>query len=270
MTKTKIISKLQLKFIVEKYRIKMDYGSFVIRDDGLIDVNGNVKICNTNLQRLPLKFGKVYGDFLCNSNKLKTLKGCPEFVGGDFNCSNNNLKSLKDGPAEVIGDYSCQENDLINLEGCPNEIKGNFNAFLNQLITLNGGPEKILKSCYLHHNNLTSLKGPKYIGGSFYVSSNALIDLKGCPEFIGDILSFDNDVRIDLGNENCMVNSVVIQVQDKDVAIAARCLPKIVIDNQRYLPIVFRYFKYLTLFTNGKFNESDFIEFVVEIKNGLR
>jgi hypothetical protein len=57
------------------------------------------------LPRLPIKFGKVYGDFICSSNKLETLKGVPKFVGGDFNCSHNQLKSLKYAPGEVRGNF---------------------------------------------------------------------------------------------------------------------------------------------------------------------
>lgn len=270
MKAKKLITKHQLDCIITKYRIRC--GSVTIRRDGYLDVNGNVKICDTDLQKLPLKFGNVYGNFLCHSNKLTTLKGCPKYVAGDFNCGHNvNLKSLKFGPEEVGGDYSCHENGLVTLKGAAREIKGNFNAFLNQLTSLVGAPEKIGKNCYLHHNNLTSLKGPKYIGGSFYVSANALIDLKGCPQFIGDILSFDNDVKLDFGNENCIVKTIVIQMQETKVAVVERCLPEVVISNQQYLPTVLRYAKYLSLYdTEGGFNEDNFAEIISDIKDGLR
>jgi len=266
----KVITKRQLDCIIAKYRIRC--GPITIRSDGYLDVNGNVKICDTDLYKLPLKFANVYGNFLCHSNKLTTLKGCPKYVAGDFNCYNNvNLKTLKHGPEEVDGDYSCHENGLVTLKGAPREIKGNFNAFLNQLTSLVGAPEKIGKNCYVHHNNLTSLDGPQHIDGSFYVSANALIDLKGCPGFIGDILSFDNDVRIDLGNENCIVKTVVIQMQETKVAVLERCIPEIVISNQKYLPTVLRYAKYLNLYDiEGGFNEYNFAEILSDIKDGLR
>lgn len=267
----KLITKHQLDFIIKKYRIRC--GQITIRSDGYIDVKGNVKICDTNLQKLPLKFGNVYGDFLCHSNKLATLKGCPRYVGGDFNCYNNvHLKTLKYGPEEVGGDYSCHENSLIDLKGSPKEIKGNFNAFLNQLTSLQGAPVKIGKNCYLHHNNLTSLEGTiVHIGGSFYISANTLNTLEGCPKFIGDILSFDNDVKLDLGNENCIVKRIVIQMQETNVAVVERCLPEVVISNQQYLPTVVRYAKYISLYdAEGDFNEGDFIDFITEVKDGLR
>ncbi|MEN2400612.1 hypothetical protein GKZ90_0012545 [Flavobacterium sp. MC2016-06] len=269
MKKKKLISKLQIHYIIERYRIRC--GPVVIRGDGFIDVMGNFKICDTNLRKLPLKFGNVYGDFLCHSNNLTTLKGCPKYVAGDFNCGYNvKLKTLKFGPEEVGGDYSCQENSLVDLKGCPKEIKGNFNAFLNQLTTLKDGPEKVGRNCYLHHNNLTSLKGLKHIGASLYVSSNALIDLKGCPEFIGDILSFDNDVRLDLGNEKCYVKSIVIQMQESSLTKSEKCLPKFVVENQQYLPVLFRYFKYITLYDEERLIEENFKEIINEVKDGLR
>jgi hypothetical protein len=265
----KIITSLEVHCIVKKYKIRI--GPFTIRQDGYIDVSGNVKFCYTNAQKLPLRFGNVYGDFLCHSNKLTTLKGCPTYVAGDFNCYNNNLTSLRYCPAEVGNDFLCHENNLKDLEGCPKEIKGNFNVFANQITTLKDAPERIEGSCFLNNNELTSLLGgPKYISGSYNVSANPLNDMVGCAEFIGDTLSYDHDVRMFMGSQNCTVKTVVIQIQEV-ISDAEYCLSKVVIDNQKHLPILFKYISYLDLYTqDGVFIESNFDDIILEIKEGLR
>ncbi len=269
MRAKKTITKQQVKYIIEKYRIRL--GTFTIRENGLIDVNGNVKICYTDLSKLPLKFGNVYGDFFCHSNKLATLKGCPAYVAGDFNCFGNNLKSLKYGPAEVGGDYFCHENSLISLEGSPKTINKNFNCFLNQIKKLKYGPIHVNGSYYAYQNELVSIEGaPDFVGLAFHITGNTINDLVGCPTFIGDIFSFDNDVKLYLGKRNCNVKKVVIQAQEV-IPVSAKTISQIVIDNQKHLSIVFKYINFLDLYNkDGGFNESDFNNIILDIKEGLR
>ena len=78
--------------------------------DGSFDVKGSVDLANMNLTELPMKFGKVNGDFVCYSNKLTTLEGAPNYVGRDFYCSRNNLASLEGAPKEVGGLFICYFN----------------------------------------------------------------------------------------------------------------------------------------------------------------
>lgn len=265
----KRLSRQEVLYIKKRYNIRM--GHFVIRENGLIDVNGDVYITNTTLKKLPLFFGKIQGDFYCSANKLTTLEGCPAYVGGVFNCYDNNLKSLAGGPEIVESDFSCHENKLTSLKGCPDLIKGNFNAFLNEIATLSFAPKTIEGSFYIHNNNLISLHGQlKRVGGSFHVSANFLNDLVGCPEYIGDILCFDNDVKLDLGTKNCIVKKIVIQVQER-VPSSEKTLPKIVIDNQDILPVIFKYNQFIDLYEiDGFFNISEFKKLLLDIKEGLR
>jgi hypothetical protein len=37
-----------------------------------------------DMEKLPVKFGKVSGYFACYENKLTTLKGCPNYVGDNL------------------------------------------------------------------------------------------------------------------------------------------------------------------------------------------
>ena len=87
---------------------------------------------------MPLKFGKVTGYFLCNHNKLTTLKGSPEYVGGDFTCKCNVLTSLLGAPKHVEGYFDCTSNLLSNLIGSPNYVGGDIHCKRNRLTSIIG------------------------------------------------------------------------------------------------------------------------------------
>ncbi len=61
---------------------------------GTVNVAGYVSLHNLDLDRLPVRFGAVGGDFDCSDNWLTTLEGAPHTVGGHFYCSRNRLSSL--------------------------------------------------------------------------------------------------------------------------------------------------------------------------------
>lgn len=45
---------------------------------------------------LPVRFGKVEGNFFCRNNKLISLEGAPQAVGGVFFCNcNPNLGDIQ-------------------------------------------------------------------------------------------------------------------------------------------------------------------------------
>ena len=110
-----LVSKEDIDSICKKY----DITNYTINDDGSIDVNGSVHLSNKELTKLPLRFGKVSGNFDCSRNNLKTLEGCPKYVGSFFSCCYNNLKTLDGGPETVLGEYLCHNNKLINFSGFP-------------------------------------------------------------------------------------------------------------------------------------------------------
>jgi hypothetical protein len=125
--------------ICEKYNII----NYSINSDGSVDVDGNVNLYDEELDKFPLKFGKVSGRFSCTRNRLTKLEGAPHSVGGDFRCGQNNLTSLVGGPHTVVGDYHCHQNDLTSLMGGPNEVGGDFDASYNDLITTYSGDTDI-------------------------------------------------------------------------------------------------------------------------------
>ncbi len=121
----------------------MKIKNYTINKDGTVDVKGNVLLSYKNLTEIPVQFNKVSGNFWCEGNKLKSLKGCPRYVGNTFFCFENNLTTLEGAPKEVFADFSCSRNKLISLEGAPQKLRRYF---------------------YCSGNNLTSLKLPLHLG----------------------------------------------------------------------------------------------------------
>ena len=81
-----------------------------LNDDGSYDVDGDVCLNSQGITKLPYKFGRVIGHFICDRNKLTTLEGSPKIVGGGFYCYHSKLISLDIAPIEVGGDFYCDYN----------------------------------------------------------------------------------------------------------------------------------------------------------------
>ena len=147
--------------ICHKYNII----NYTISEDGTVDVDGDVDLSPSSeystfykekLNKIPLKFGNVGGNFMCSYNKLESLDNCPKRVSGHFVCHSNNLTSLKGCPEYVGETFNCSHNKLVSLEGCPKKV----NIFL----------------CY--DNNLETFEGgPKYIDSAFDCSDNLFKNL---------------------------------------------------------------------------------------------
>ena len=127
-------SKEDIHSICRKYGIK----NYTINQDGSIDVDRNVYLNAKKLIELPLKFGKVGGDFYCYNNQLTSLEGSPREVGGDFHCSNNQLESLEGSPEKVGGSFLCYNNQLTSLDGISKYISGYINCENNKLRDVRG------------------------------------------------------------------------------------------------------------------------------------
>ena len=115
--------------ICKKYKIE----NYTINPDGSVDVNDDVNLFNKKLDCLPLKFGRVNGNFYCSHNKLTTLEGCPVEVGETFDCSYNLLASLEGCPKIIGRSFYCDHNQLRSLKGGPKEVGVNFDCSYNPL-----------------------------------------------------------------------------------------------------------------------------------------
>jgi hypothetical protein len=153
----------EIDAICKKYGIK----NYTINPDETVDVDDHVNLRRINFKALPLKFGKVSGNFNCDNNQLTTLKGAPKVVGGYFSCDNNKLTTLEGAPKEVGGSFYCNRNQLTTLEGAPKEVGDDFYCYCNQLTTLEGAPKVVVGDFYINDNPLPeevlSFKDPKYI-----------------------------------------------------------------------------------------------------------
>jgi hypothetical protein len=110
--------------------------NYTINTDDTVDVDGIVDLNEIlgNMEKLPVKFGKVSGYFYCTNTELTTLEGCPNYVGGYFTCYENKLTSLEGCPKYVGGNFSCDNNKLTTLKGIEKcEIIGGFYCGNNKI-----------------------------------------------------------------------------------------------------------------------------------------
>ena len=167
----------------------LDYivkGTYTKNSDGTIDVIGNVNFNEMYLGKIPYKFGKVTGNFVCSYNKLTSLEGAPESVGRKFICSNNELTSLEGAPKLVKGEFDCSYNkNLTSLEGAPKEV-GSLQCSSTKLTSLQWSPAKVNVNYDCSNNELKSLKGaPLKIKGQFDCSNTNVTSLEGAPKEVG-------------------------------------------------------------------------------------
>jgi hypothetical protein len=191
--------KEDIEFICKKYGIK----NWTLNKDGSIDIDGDVYLHNKGLNKLPLKFRNVDGDFDCSFNDLISLEGCPKYVGRNFNCSFNNLTSLEGCPELVNNSFycfNCSKDNLTSLKGCPKSVGGNFNCSYNNLTSLEGSPKSVSGDFWCSNNNLTSLEGaPESIGVQFYCRDNSVYQIWNLFKD-KDKIEFFNDLDIIRGN----------------------------------------------------------------------
>ena len=165
----------------------MGIEDYTIKDDLTVDVDGDVWIDDENLDYIPVQFGVVNGDFSCFDNILKSLKGCPTYVGGGFYCYNNNLISLEHCPIEVDMVFDCDNNNIVSLKGCPTKVGWRFNCSENIIVS------EIPKSYNGENNPSWETDDPELITSRFFdklegldgdAKMRALADLKKLePEF---------------------------------------------------------------------------------------
>jgi hypothetical protein len=136
--------------IIKKLNKDKD-AKYTLNKDNSIDVEGNVDISSLKLTELPVKFGKINGDFYCYRNQLTSLEHCPTTVTGDFKCFSNKLTSLKGCPV-VTGNFRCSYNQLTSLKHAPTTVTGDFYCHINQLTSLEHGPITVSGDFYFANN----------------------------------------------------------------------------------------------------------------------
>ena len=117
------------EILCKKYKIR----DYTLNIDNSIDVHHGVIISDWSLEKLPIKFNKVYGVFYCDSIGLKTLEGVPVEVNGDFYCDHNELVSFQFAPKIIRGDFICSNNNIKTFEYFPNFVKNSFLCYNNPI-----------------------------------------------------------------------------------------------------------------------------------------
>lgn len=95
-------------------------------EDGSINVHADVNLMNKGLDRIPIKFNIVYGEFIISNNNLTSLENTPNKISGNLYASNNKLKNLIGCPKYVNGRLSFKHNPLESLDG----YDGNYNKII--------------------------------------------------------------------------------------------------------------------------------------------
>jgi len=125
------------------HRIQKMGSDVIIGADGIINVEGDVNISGSFYRRLPVRFGKVDGDFLAHFSDLETLEGAPKEVTGLFDVTSCNLRSLEGGPNNPTKGYYCSDNFLTSLKGVPEVINGHFDCSDNFIDSLEYFPKVV-------------------------------------------------------------------------------------------------------------------------------
>lgn len=216
-----------IKHICFQYKIE----NYSINSDGSIDVDGNVELSSRNLCILPLKFGRVMGNFNIQNNLLSTLENAPLSVGGKFNCFNNLL---------------------INFIGGPKWVGGDFYGYNNKLISLIGSPAEIAGSYYISGNeNLSNLVGSTLKIGADFSFDDVVCTYSGEEdiEFLGNF--FLNDTNYGKFSDNK--------------------LPSENIKNWEHLKLILKYQRYFQIWNEDlTFNTGNFNDLIAEIEEGLQ
>lgn len=166
-TKRKIINWLE----------RMDIKNYIVHDNGIVDVEGNVDISECNLKVIPVQFGHVSGQFSCARNKLSSLQGSPLHVTKLVACDNK-ITSLR-YCSEDLEFLDCSYNKLSNLKFCPSKLK-ELLCSVNQIRSLRHTPTS-LHTLDCSRNSLISLKHCPSPLNIFLCTMNALKTLKYCP-----------------------------------------------------------------------------------------
>jgi hypothetical protein len=136
---------------IAKWLQKGVFGNYIINDDCTVDVNGSVWLKLKQLTNIPVKFGKVTGDFSVRNNSLSSLLGCPDWVGGDFECARQSdnygrenefpMTNLEYSPKVVKGNYECGGMELCSLRGMTPNIGGQVQIIRSNIVTSFGIPK---------------------------------------------------------------------------------------------------------------------------------
>lgn len=135
-----------------------------IDEEGFLNYGDDINLTNITipgvgkLNEIPVKFGRVDGNFICSNMELISLKNSPYFVRR-FDASSNKLKNLEGGP-KTAEHYIVNYSGLTSLTGGPEFVQDEFSVEGNNLKDLVGGPKNGPKIYRVDDNKqLMTLRG---------------------------------------------------------------------------------------------------------------
>lgn len=125
------------KYLIEYWLKKNNDANYIINDDLSVDVDGDVNIISKKLDKIPIKYNNIKGNFDCSNNNLSTFDNFPEYVGNYMWCNQNEFISLKGFSTYIGKSLVLDENKLTNLIGL-SHMNIDLVIFDNPLTTLDG------------------------------------------------------------------------------------------------------------------------------------
>lgn len=110
---------------IEEFKERNDV---VQQDDGSWNSEYEVDLSGMGIESLadfPISFNEI-GDFKCEDNLLRDLRGGPKKVYGWYSVANNKLVTLEGAPEVIMDDFYCGGNQLESLDGIPKEVESSL------------------------------------------------------------------------------------------------------------------------------------------------
>jgi hypothetical protein len=107
--------------------------NYTIEDNLIVNVAGSVYFDGHELTHLPVKFGKVAGDFSCSGVGFTTCQGFPREVSYDVWVCNNKLTTIQYAPEKIGGSFYIWGNQITNLAQLTCEISEDLYCHTNPL-----------------------------------------------------------------------------------------------------------------------------------------
>lgn len=196
---------LKTKEEITQWLIEMNLSHCIIHQDLTVSSSRDIDLSYKNLTEIPIQFKVVRGKFICNNNKLTSLKGVPLKVEGYFSCEHNQIASLEGLPV-CSGAIYLNNNNLTSLKGLPKIVNCALSVHHNLLTSLEYCSEKVNGIFSCNDNQLNSLKhAPRFIQSDFNCEGNLfnpLMENEIKNMMVGDLINFslESDTNNDLSN----------------------------------------------------------------------
>jgi hypothetical protein len=110
---------------LDKWLKKYNVSKYNYDPSGGVSMEGTINVVGSTLERIPVKFGNVGGNFSWVAGSLSSLENGPTQVGGNYIVTGGTFASLAGGPTSVGGDYSVMANTaLTSIDGVASNIGG--------------------------------------------------------------------------------------------------------------------------------------------------